>query len=523
MLVSLKHRAIILRVRNPNQLKAVIPTATDFVYQGHELIAVPHRLDEVQVLRNMGIDAPSPIESYYDWKGVDKPFDVQRITAGAATIHKRLYVLNQMGTGKTNAAAWAGDYLMRQGKVRAGLITCPLSCMNRVWEEALFAINPEARVQVLYGDAKRRIKRLDEEADWYIINHDGLKIPSVLEALQERYDIELVIVDELAEFSNTRTDRWKALNRVINGDRKRKEPRREWAWGLTGTPTPTAPTDAFAQCKLLTPDTVPKAFGNFRDQVMRPYGPYKWVARDNANETVFSCMQPAVRFARDDCLDLPPRMTTTRHCEMSVEQSKAYNEMYKKLKAEIMGGQITAQNAAIKALKLAQIAVGVVYDNKHGEVILPSAQRLDTLRQVIQESEGKVIVYVPFTGALNHLAECVEKYASTAIIDGHVSPSKRTDIFRAFQNDPNPRVLIAQPGAMSHGLTLTEANTIVWYGPTNSNRIYTQANDRITRAGQVMRQFIVHLEGCALERAMYADLQKQTQSQEALLEMFASD
>lgn len=522
MLVSLKHRAIILNVRNPNQLKAIIPTATEFLYRGRVLMAVPHRLDEVQVLRNMGIDAPSPIESYYDWQGVPKPFDVQRVTAGAATIHKRLYVLNQMGTGKTNAAAWAGDYLMRQGKIRRALITCPLSCMERVWGDALFAISPEASVSMLYGDAKRRIKRLDEDADWYIINHDGLKIPSVLEAIQEREDIELVIVDELAEFSNTRTDRWKALNRVINGDRKRKEPRREWAWGLTGTPTPTAPTDAFAQCKLLTPDTVPQYFGNFRERVMRPYGPYKWVARDDANDTVFKAMQPAVRFSRDDCLDLPPRMTTVRHCELSEEQQRAYNEMFKKLKAEVMGGQITAQNAAIKALKLAQIAVGVVYDNHHGEIILPSPQRLDTLKEVIQESQGKVIVYVPFTGALNHLVDCISRYASVGMVDGSVSKGRRDDVFREFQNGNEMRVLVAQPGAMSHGLTLTASNTIVWYGPTNSNRIYTQANDRITRAGQVMRQFIVQLEGTPLERAMYADLQKQTDSQQALLDLFAS-
>lgn len=524
MLVSLHHKAVILNVRNPNQLLTIIPTAKPFDYKGHKLIAVPHRLDEVQVLRNLGIDAPSPIESYYGWPGVHKPFDVQRTTAGAATIHKRLYILNQMGTGKTNASIWSADYLMRQGKIRKVLVVCPLSCIERVWSDGLFHAIPDVDVSILYGDVRRRLRNLDMEADWYIINHDGIKIPSVLEALQQRRDIDLVIVDELAEFSNTRTDRWKALDRIINGKVTRgvrHEPRRDWAWGLTGTPTPTAPTDAYAQCKLLTPDTVPKYFGNFREQVMYPAGPYKWSARKDANYTVFRVMQPAVRFSRDDCLDLPPRMTTQRHCEMTSEQQKAYNAMFKQLKAQVASKQITASNAAIKALKLAQIAVGVVYDNQHGEVILPSQHRLDALKEIIQESEGKIIVYVPFTGALNHLLDEVRKYATAEVVDGHVGKSKRDDVFRDFQNAPSLRVLIAQPGAMSHGLTLTASNTICWYGPTNSNRIYTQANDRITRAGQTMRQFIVQLEGCPLERAMYADLQKQTDSQQALLDLFA--
>jgi SNF2 family DNA or RNA helicase len=530
MLVSLKHQQLILNARNPNQLLTVIPTAKPFDYKGHTLVAVPHQMDEVMVLNNLGVRAPSPIETRYDWIGVERPFDVQRITAGAATIHKRLYILNQMGTGKTNAAVWAADYLMGIGKVRRVLIVCPLSCIERVWADSLFNAVPERTFEVVYGPVERRVKRLQKDADFYIVNHHGLAIPGVLNAIMERDDIDLVIVDELAEYSNVRTDNWLALDTVVNGHvtrgKKRVKnvhPRREYVWGLTGTPTPTAPTDAWAQCRLLTPDTVSSSFVYFRQLVMSPYGPYKWKAKSTARDTVFAAMQPAVRFARDDCLDLPPRMITQRHCELSAEQQKAYNEMHRRLKTELADGQLVAKNAAVKILKLAQIAVGVAYDVHHGEIVIPSAQRLEALREIINESEGKVIVYVPFTGALNHLLDYVRKHTQAEMIDGSVPKGQRDIVFDRFQRDPELRVLVAHPAAMAHGLTLTESNTIVWYGPTNSNRIFTQANDRITRAGQVRKQFIIQLEGTPLERAMYRALQNQTDEQQSLLDLFAND
>ncbi len=523
MLVSLRHRQLILNVRNPNQLLAIIPTARIFEYKGHDLIIVPHSMDEVRVLNNLGMRAPSPVEVEYDWPGVERPFDVQRITAGAATIHKRLYVLNQMGTGKTNAAVWAADYLMRIGAIRKALIAAPLSCLERVWGDSLFNAVPHRQFEVLYGEADRRLKRLDRDADFYIVNHHGVKIPRLLDALRQRDDIDLVIVDELAEYSNARSDNWKAMDLLVNGgEGKKRTRRRDWVWGLTGTPTPTAPTDAYAQCRLLTPDTVPRYFGRFRDAVMYPAGPYKWKARKDAMTEVYRVMQPAVRFARDDCLDLPPRMVTQRHCEMTKEQATAYADMLRVMKAQVKDGQLTAMNAGVKALKLAQIAIGVAYDVTHGEIVIPATSRLDALREVVHESEGKVIVYVPFTGALMHLLEHVQKFAVADVVDGSVPKGKRDAIFARFQQDPEFRVLLAQPGAMSHGLTLTESNTIVWYGPTNSNRIYTQANDRITRAGQTRRQFIIQLEGSPIEREMYKALEQQGDWQEGLLELFAN-
>lgn len=514
MLVSTKHKHLLVNARYPNKIMAVIPTAKSFQYQGRTLLAVPHKLDEVQVLNNLGLRAPSPMAYYYEWPGKYVPFEAQRVTGSFASIHRRAYILNDLGTGKTMSVLWAADWLMRIGAVKKALVMCPLSTMERTWGDEIFNSFPDRKASIVYGSAERRVKMLrDPDADFYVINHHGIKIKQVLAELQRRPDIDLIIIDELAVFRNSKSDLWKAANKIVK--------QRSWVWGMTGTPTPNAPTDAFGQCKLITPDSVPKYYGAFRDEVMRPDGPFGWKPRRDAMDRVYMAMQPAVRFSRDDCIDLPPCMYSTRTCPLSPEADKAYKEMKRELKTASEAGQVTAVNKAVMTSKLVQIACGVAYGKGGDEVLLPSPSRLDALFEIVEESTGKVIVFVPFTAPLDMIAGALGQAGiKAAVIDGRVGKSARDEIFRAFQQDHEPRVLVAQPAAMSHGLTLTEANTIVWYAPPTSNEIYQQANGRITRPGQKQNQFIIHLEGTPIERVMYKRLEERGSMQDVLLAAF---
>lgn len=252
---------------------------------------------------------------------------------------------------------------------------------------------------VLHGDREKRHKLLAHDFDVYIINHDGIKNKDTLNLLRQREGLDLIVVDEVASFRNASTERWKALNLLVNGDKKTGAGRREWVWVATGTPTPNDPTDAWAQVRLVNPGKVTAYFGQFRDTVMRQSGPYKWVMREGALEVVKNAMQPAVRFAREDCIDLPPTTYVTRQCDLTREQSEAFNEMLRKLKTEYEGGQITAVNEAVKLSKLLQICCGVAY-SKDGDVDIPSGPRIQLVREIIEEAEAKVIVFVPLTGAL---------------------------------------------------------------------------------------------------------------------------
>jgi len=411
-------------------------------------------------------------------------------------------------TGKTLSVLWAFDYLRQQGLARKMLIVSPLSTLERTWADEVFRHFPHLTTAVLYGTKERRLKLLKEDVDIFLVNHDGIKV--IEKELVGRTDIDTICVDEIASFRNGTSGRWKSLRKICDG--------RDRVWGLTGTPTPNLPTDAWAQVRLIAPERVPPYFGKFRDSVMRQMGPFKWLPREGATEIVAEAMQPAVRFTRDECVDLPPCIYQDRQGGMTPEQAAAYKNMAAKLKMEFESQQVTAVNEAVKMQKLIQIACGVVYDSSGNDVILPNDPRIAVVREVIEEAGSKVIVFVPFKGVLRHVAAQLAEDYTVEMISGDTSPAERAKIFGAFQRTKNPHVLVAQPAAMSHGLTLTEASTIIWYAPVTSNEVYQQANARITRPGQKHTQFIVNIEATEVERRIYNRLKNKQSMQGLLLE-----
>ncbi len=149
-----------------------------------------------------------------------------------------------------------------------------------------------------------------------------------------------------------------------------------------------------------------------------------------------------------------------------------------------------------------------------------SRPRLEVIEEIIGEAEGKVIVFVPFVSAVQHVAAHLRKQGMVVeCIYGEVTKAERDRIFGAFQSDQTTRIIVAQPAAMSHGLTLTAANTIIWYAPIFSNDIYDQACARITRPGQTKSQLIVNIEGSPIERSMYDRLRRKQKTQGLLLAM----
>jgi SNF2 family DNA or RNA helicase len=512
MLVHKESRKLVLNLKNPARVADVIPSAKVLPHNGSSLVVVPHREDEVRVLRNLKFDAPAPIEHYYEWpcRYPNGPMKHQVATAAFLTVNPRAYCNNGMGSGKTLSGLWAFDYLAQRGLAKRMLVVAPLSTLERTWGDEIFTHFPHLTAAVLHGSMERRLKMLAVEHDIYIVNHDGIKSAPLLDALCARNDIDVVLIDELAVCRTSGTERYKAAVKLTQN--------RKFVWGFTGTPTPNAPTDAWAQCRLITPHTVPKYFGKFRDEVMKQISPYKWLPRANALDVVRSAMQPAIRFSREECIDLPPTTYTTRTVELTKEQKKAYDDMLRNLKAEYEGGQVLAVNEAVKLGKLVQICTGVAYGTS-GDVVIPSAPRMELVREIIEEAEAKVIVFVPYTKALLALAEYLRKDFSVECVYGEVSKNERDRIFSDFQKRADPRVLVADARTMSHGLNLTAANTIVWYGPTTSTETFLQANERIPRPGQKLNTHIVCVESTPIERVMYDRLRKRESMQNTLLDL----
>jgi len=505
-IASEKHQQLIVPYRK--DVKNIIHTAKEIKWKGDTWLAVPWQPTELKLLKNLGIDVPALVMHGYDWVNVT-PFDSQIKTANMLVQNSRAYVLNSLGTGKTCAALFALDYLLKAGTVSKCLVVAPLSTLNTVWARELFTRFSHISHQVIYGPKKKRVQQVAIDSTVDIINHEGVHvIQEVL--LNQNYDV--VIIDELASYRNARTRRWKSAKPLVG--------KAKFVWGLTGVPTPNEPTDAWAQCRLLTPERVSYSARAFKSQTMRQVSQFRWVNREEANYIVHAAMQPAVRFTRDQCFDLPPTTYSTRHIDLTSEQKKAYKTMMEEFAVGINNHEITAANEGVKVAKLMQIACGFAYGSMGVPSNIKSAPRFRMLLDTIEEAGGKVIVFTPFKHSVKMLAAVIGRYYSVETITGDTPTTERTRIFTAFQHSKNPKVIAAHPGCMAHGVNLQVSNTIIWFAPIWSSETYVQGNGRITRAGQTRHTHIIHFESTPVERKVYHRLKHRQKMSGLLLDMF---
>jgi SNF2 family DNA or RNA helicase len=188
------------------------------------------------------------------------------------------------------------------------------------------------------------------------------------------------------------------------------------------------------------------------------------------------------------------------------------------------GEEVTSVNAAVKLNKLLQISGGAVYSDEKNVIEFDVSNRLNAVQEVIEEASHKVLVFVPFTHTITLLKDHLTKAGITSeIISGQVTVNKRHDIIQRFQSDQITKVLIIQPQAASHGLTLTAANVVIWYAPVTSVETYLQANARINRPGQKNAMTIVHIKGSEVERRMYNMLRGNITNHNKIIDLYKQE
>jgi SNF2 family DNA or RNA helicase len=449
----------------------------------------------------------------YNWPGKFKPFAHQKQTSEFLTLNKKAFCFNEQGTGKTASVIWACDYLMNLGVVNRVLVICPLSIMKSAWQADLFKFAVHRTCDIAYGEAKQRRKIINNGSEFVIINFDGVEI--VKETI-EQAGFDLIVVDEASAYKNAQTTRWKTLRDIATNIKG--------IWMLTGTPAAQSPVDAYGLARLINPDNTPKFFGQFRDKVLKKVGTYRWIPKDEAQEVVHKVLQPAIRFEKDQCLDLPDVTCIERDAPLTPQQIKYYRMLKKQMTMTAGGEQVTAVNAATNINKLLQISGGAVYSDTGEVVEFDVSNRLQAIKEVIEESSHKVLVFVPFTHTIELLNTYLTKAGiSCGIINGQVPVNKRHDIIHDFQTTDNVKVLIIQPQAASHGLTLTAANTIVWYAPVTSVETYLQANARINRPGQKNAMTIVHIKGSEVETRLYKMLSSNIENHTKIIDLYRQE
>jgi SNF2 family DNA or RNA helicase len=441
------------------------------------------------------------------------PFAHQQTTADFLISNRKAFCFNEQGTGKTASVIWAVDYLMSVSAIKRVLVICPLSIMKSAWQQDLFKFAIHRSVAVAYGSATKRKEIIKSGAEFVVINFDGVDIVKK-EILAGGFD--LIVVDEASAYKNAQTARWKVLrdlNKVIKG-----------LWMLTGTPAAQSPADAYGLAKLVNPTSVSPFFGQFKDTVMTKVSMYRWLPKPDAQTTVHRILQPAIRFEKAQCLDLPPVTYVDRDAPLTAQQRGFYKLLKSQMLIDAAGEEISAVNAAVQVSKLLQISCGSVYTDSHEIVDFDASTRLNVVQEVIDESSHKVLVFVPFTHTIDLLRRHLEKqHITCAVINGEVNVNKRSDIVKDFQETNNVKVLIIQPQAASHGLTLTAADTIIWYAPCTSVETYLQANARIDRPGQKNNMTIVHISGSPVEAKLYSMLRNNVGNHQKIIDLYRQE
>lgn len=468
------------------------------------------KLNQIVSFRN---NLPSPIQKEYTYPGLYKPFDHQKVTAEFLSINHRAFCFNEAGTGKTSSVIWATDYLMTKGLVKRALVICPLSIMYSAWQADILNTAMHRSVAVAHGSADKRKKIIEGDYKFVIINYDGVAI--VKDAIMNG-GFDLIIIDEANAYKSPQTARWKTLAKLLKPETR--------LWMMTGTPASQSPVDAYGLAKLVCPQNVPKFSMAWRDKVMYQVTRFKWLPKNNARHEVFKVLQPAIRFSKDECLDLPDVMYQTREIPLSPQVQKYYKQLKEQMMIEAAGVQISAVNAAAGLSKLLQISGGAVYTDKKDVLEFDISPRLNALMETIDETEHKVIIFVPF----RHTIEIVSKYLTeqgidNQVIQGDVSATQRANIINQFQTMENPRVLVIQPQSASHGVTLTAANTVVFWSPVMSVETYLQCIARMDRVGQKNKMTVVHLQGSEVEKKMYAMLQGKVDLHTKLVDLYREE
>lgn len=493
-------------------------------------LAVPASLQNLQILRLLGFPVIRPLEKY-DWprhrKVIPNPFFGQTETANFFAVHPRCCCLSDMGAGKTMSALWGADavirdYAQRGERVRA-IVVAPLSTLQSVWMDAIDThFMGRRKGVILHGTEQQRIEALAQDADIYLINHDGIKtgakfiatrpnrpprieLAGFAHELACRTDIKIVIIDEVGGFRDSTSNRSRAARTILAP--------RDHLWLLTGTPTPTGPVDAYGIGKLLN-NCYGETKTNFKNRTMLQLEKFKWVPKRGAHEEAMKLLSPYIRFSIDVGV---PLTIQTRDVPLSSDQVRWMRELKRELLIEIGRDKVRAVNSAALRLKLLQICCGAVYDDNHREHLIDVRPRMHVLQEIVQEA-GKALIFAPFTSAVNLLNSGLKNF-SREVITGDTPVDERTRIMQAFQLEDDPRVIIANAEPISRGQTLTKAFTVVWWGPVDKSETYMQANYRIYRPGQTRPCTVVNLCASPIEKETYRRLAQQESMQGLLLKL----
>ena len=405
-----------------------------------------------------------------------------------------------MGLGKTLVVANLIAYHLRRGNIKRCLYIAPNSTLENVYREMTDIGLPSV---VLQGQADKRRVLLEQEAVVYIINYEGLAV-IFGELLRKNFD--MVVCDESTLIKNAKAFRSRAAVSLGRAASIR--------FIMTGEPVPESAMDVFGQYLFLTP----KIFGlseiahRMHYCETRPYQiPFARGGRefvhtiqkivghknvDELREKMYSC---AIRFTKDQCLDLPKKLYQILYYDLDKESAKLYKEITEQVLVEFKKGFVGTQGAMLKLVRHRQILSGFINDEQGHRQWLKKNPKLELFEEVMDSVKGKkVLVLCVFRAEIESVGKLLEKKGITYLpFHGDIHQRYRQEIIDSFNDPDGCQVFLGQIRATAFGLNLQEANaeTVVYYGHSFENELRNQSEDRVHRIGTVDNVTYISLVG----------------------------
>lgn len=379
------------------------------------------------------------------------------------------------------------------GKIDRVLIVAPTSVVA-VWSTEFqeFA-DFKYTCRTLLGDKTHRLRELNDLQKFpfkamkvAVINYESIWREGIFEALQE-YDADLIICDESQRIKTHDAEQSKALHKL--GDQAR------YKLILSGTPVQNNAIDIFSQYRFLDPTIFGQNFYQFRNRyaVMGGFNRRQIVGYKDLDGLIKKEHSIALRITKNEAIDLPEQTFETRKVHFSKKEQDLYNRIKRDSYAELdSGGQITATTVLTKLLRLQQLTGGFLVKDDAAKPEQVSKAKLDALNDIIEDyvigAGKKLVIFARFIAEVKAIIDMVDKQLPKGMkqvaIYGDIKKEDRGDIVKQFQEDPNTTVFIGQIDTAGTGITLTAADTCVYYSKNFNYATYSQSLSRIHRIGQ---------------------------------------